>query len=142
MGAYLQAALGLLVLIGLGWGVFALIRLLEPAQHPDSASRAASPRGARTRPGASDPAAGPRPPAAGLGGMGVAGPPRAPVARCCPDCTGACQVTGLAMGQAWGRGDDWWGQPFGGDGPNSEAMVFWGDECCPQCASCPICQNC
>lgn len=45
------------------------------------------------------------------------------------------------MGQAWGRGDDWWGQPFGGDGPNTQAMVFWGDSCCPDCERCPTCQS-
>ena len=45
------------------------------------------------------------------------------------------------MGQAVGDGDDWWGQPFGADGANTEAMVFWGDECCLDCARCSICQG-
>jgi hypothetical protein len=45
------------------------------------------------------------------------------------------------MGQGWGREEGWWGQPFGDNGPDSEAMVFWGDECCPACDTCPICQG-
>ena len=60
---------------------------------------------------------------------------------CCPDCTPECQITGLVMGQAVGTGDGWWGQPFGDGGPNTEAMTFWGDECCADCAHCPICQG-
>lgn len=60
--------------------------------------------------------------------------------RCCPDCSRQCQVTGLALGQAAGTGDGWWGQPFD-DGVNTQATVFWADECCPACSSCPICQS-
>ncbi|MBK6763045.1 MAG: hypothetical protein IPG68_07105 [Micrococcales bacterium] len=59
---------------------------------------------------------------------------------CCPDCSPQCQLTGLATGQAMGQGDGWWGQPFD-DGFNVEAAVFWGDECCPDCSRCPICQR-
>ena len=52
-------------------------------------------------------------------------------------------MTGLLVGQ---HGDfsgaaDWWGQPFGPGGANTEAMTFWGDECCPDCFRCRRCQN-
>lgn len=59
---------------------------------------------------------------------------------CCPDCSPYCQDTSLAVGQVRGGGDDWWGQPFDG-GVNAEAAIFWGDECCPNCATCPTCQG-
>ncbi len=59
---------------------------------------------------------------------------------CCPDCSPHCQLTGLATGQAMGQGGGWWGQPYH-DGFNVEAAVFWGDECCPDCSRCPICQR-
>lgn len=60
---------------------------------------------------------------------------------CCSDCAPGCQIAGLATGQAWGRGDGWLARPFGDEGPNSEAMAFWGDDCCPDCGRCPICQG-
>ena len=37
-------------------------------------------------------------------------------------------------------GDGWWGQPFD-DGINTQAAIFWGDECCAECSWCPICQG-
>ena len=126
MWDWVQAGFGLLMLAGFWWGVFALIRMFEPAGRPSQP---------RTAPAA--PVPGPGMPTATTVG-------RASAARqgsCCPDCTSSCQTAGLAMGQVSGRGDGWWGQPFGDDGPNPEAMVFWGDGCCPDCAQCPVCQR-
>lgn len=59
---------------------------------------------------------------------------------CCPDCSPQCQLTGMALGQLAGFADGWWGEPFSG-GVNTQAAVFWADECCPDCAFCPICQG-
>lgn len=126
MGDLVQAGFGLVILAGFWWGVFALIRLFEPPAQT-------------ARPGNSLSAPAPR-----LGSPSAYPVGRATAARrnhCCPDCTPSCQTSGLVMGQVWGRGDGWWGQPFGDDGPNTEAMVFWGDGCCPDCAECTICQG-
>ena len=59
---------------------------------------------------------------------------------CCPDCSPQCQMTGLAVGQHgdFGAGDQ--GPPYDG-GLNAQSAVFWGDECCPDCPWCPICQG-
>lgn len=136
----LMTLLGLLVLIGFWWGVFALIRLFEPPK----ARRVTPPPANAPTPRAGRLASGPATSAPRLvseHGPVPARPPRERVLPCCPDCTPGCQLTGLAMGQAWGRGDDWWGQPFGDDGPNTEAMVFWGDGCCADCEQCPICKD-
>lgn len=128
MGEVIQIGLGALVLIGLWWGMFALIRVFEPRRAPRPAVHQASSPITLYRPPAS---------ASQLHMQG------SPVrnAPCCPDCASGCQITGLAMGQAGGHGDDWWGQPFGDNGPNTEAMVFWGDGCCPACGQCAICQG-
>lgn len=119
----LQALMGLLVLIGFWWAVCAVIRLFEPARPRRLPALAASPAPAAPR---SPPVGRPQP-------ARRRGP-------CCPDCTPGCPEAGLAMGQAWG-GDDWHGEPFGADGPNPEAMVFWGDGCCPDCPRCAICRD-
>jgi hypothetical protein len=131
-----QALIGLLILVGFWWSVFAVIRMFEPSQP--------APQGHRNGVKDALPPARSRPPVAHMQVPDPRRTPELPSARatpCCPDCTPGCQITGLAMGQAWGQGDDWWGQPFGDDGPNSEAMVFWGDGCCPDCSQCPICQG-
>lgn len=137
----LQALLGLLMLVGFWWGVFALLHLFEPHRTRPAAPFAAGPPNRREGPVQSGPASGLLPPLSGPDRLGLPLPPQAGVSPCCPDCVQGCQLTGLAMGQAWGRGDDWWGQPFGDAGANTEAMVFWGDGCCPDCATCPICQE-
>ena len=54
---------------------------------------------------------------------------------CCPDCSPQCQLSGLAR-QTADLGDGWWGQPFD-DGINTQAAIFWGDECCAECSWCP-----
>lgn len=141
MGDLIQAGFGLLILIGFWYAVFAVIRLLEPRprapRHP--APPPASPDISTGQPLAH---AG-RTPA--LDGPQSAhqkrtrGAPRP--RRCCPDCAPGCQIAGLVMGQQGGRGDDLWGQPFGDDGPNIQAVVFWGDGCCPDCERCPTCQG-
>jgi hypothetical protein len=60
---------------------------------------------------------------------------------CCPDCSPYCQDTSLAVGQARATASEgWWAEPFDGEA-NIDAVVFWGDECCPQCATCPVCQG-
>lgn len=128
VGEAIQIVLGALVLACFWWGLFALIRLFEPRRLPRPAVRHGG-----------TPITTYRPPeaTAQLQMQGSA----ARIVPCCPECTAGCQVTGLAMGQAGGHGDGWWGQPFGDDGVNTEAMVFWGDECCPACRQCPICQG-
>lgn len=128
VGEAIQIGLGALVLIGFWWGLFALIRMFEPRPAPRPAVRHAG-----------APIATHRPPAI-ASKLRMTGSPVRNV-PCCPDCVPGCQITGLAMGLVGGHGDDWWGQPFGDDGPNTEAMVFWGDECCPACGQCPICQG-
>ncbi len=62
------------------------------------------------------------------------------MARCCPDCSPACQESGIALAQVADRGDQWWGAPFD-DGIDTQAAIFGGDECCPDCAWCPTCQG-
>lgn len=136
----LQAILGLLVLIGFWWGVFALIRLFEPPRVRRPTPPAVNRPPLRAGPVSSGSETVPSRQTVNHS-PGLARSPRTEVRRCCPDCTPGCQVTGLSMGQAWGHGDDWWGQPFGDDGPNTEAMVFWGDGCCAECEQCPICQD-
>ena len=131
MIATAQAFLGILFLAALWWGVLALIRLFEPVKAsgqgtPGSDSPGHVVHADHVPPGL---------PRARVAAHATAHPP------CCPDCTPGCQLTGLASGQAWGRGDDWWGQPFGDEGPNTQALVFWGDECCPDCATCSICHG-
>jgi len=126
----LQAGVGLLILAGFWWAVFAVIRLFEPHPVVRRPPRGPSVPTSATTPSIPRPAL---PTASAQGGRQV--PP------CCPDCAPGCQITGLAMGQAWGHGDDWWGKPCGEHGANSEAMVLWGDECCPDCGQCPICQG-
>lgn len=132
VGDALRMGLGLVIIGGFWWGVFAAIRLFEPLL-PAHPPRTPPPSVRQARPPESPSSA----PAQQL-------TPRATGARnrpCCPDCAQGCQMTGLAMGQEWGRGDGWWGQPFGQDGPNSEAITFWGDKCCPDCGQCQICRG-
>lgn len=130
----LQALLGLLVLMAFWWGVFAVIRLFEPTG-VSATRRGVMDRG-RDAGAGSAPARGTGLPSArDVNSIGAEGD------RCCPACAPGCQVTGLAMGQAWGQGDAWWGRPFDEEGANTEAMAFWGDDCCPNCADCPICQR-
>lgn len=118
------AFLGLLVLGAFWWALFALMRLF--GWPPKKAERADMPP--------------PRtvPPEHGSSRLSS---PSAAVPPCCCDCTPDGQVTGLAMGQAWDHGDDWWGEPVGERASNAEAMVFWGDDCCIDCARCPICRG-
>lgn len=124
MGEAIQIVLGASVLIGFWWGMFALIRIFEPRPRPaPGPARSADLSAGRAAP------------------RSTAVASRLRATPCCPDCAVGCQITGLAGGQAWGGGDGWWGQPFGDDGPNTEAMAFWGDECCPDCSRCPICQG-
>lgn len=127
MADFAQVLLGVGVLIGFWWGVFAVIRLLEPQPKSSTASTIRPARATRTVVGPDAPI---------RASVSAPGP-----TACCPECTPGCQFTGLVSGQAWGRGDGWWGQPFGDDGPNTEAMVFWGDDCCPDCSRCQTCQG-
>jgi hypothetical protein len=100
------------LLIGIWWGVRAVGRLFGPRRPPASPGPAPIPN-PRPRARTSNPR--------------VEVPARtARLLPCCPGCASACQVTGLILGQSGDRGDGWWGQPFGDDGPNSEAMTFWG----------------
>lgn len=122
-----EAAAGLLLVVVL-WA--AIVALAIPRRPGGTSSR----HGSRARPRAAGP---PVRPGATAG---------TPVARrqarpCCPECSPDCQLAGLAMGQAWGRLDGWWGQPFGDDGSSTEATVFWSDGCCPDCDACPICRS-
>lgn len=142
MSDVLQALIGVVIVAGFWWVVLAVIRAIAPPRRKPAPDQSGLGSVAyRPRP---SPTGGVSRPAASLGGQQGWTAPRArrgSATPCCPDCTPGCQVTGLAMGQAWGRGDDWWGQPFGDDGANVEAMVFWGDDCCVDCATCPICQS-
>ncbi len=140
MGEFVQVVLGAAVLAGFWWAVFAVLRLVDPDRPRAQGSAAAGPFPAE--PSRSDVPAHrqpqPRPP---TGAAWCAGGPSTTPTPCCPDCSPDCQVTGLAMGQAWGRGDSWLGKPFDDDGINAEAAVFWGDDCCPDCWCCPICNG-
>lgn len=50
-------------------------------------------------------------------------------------------MVGLAVGQMGDFGGGWLSAPFGDGGIDTEAAVFWGDECCPDCSACPTCQG-
>ncbi len=140
MGEYVQVVLGAAVLAGFWWAVFAALRMIDPDRPRGRGSGPVGPFPPDS-PQVHPPARGQQQPWQTPRSIGSEPDRSAASVPCCPDCSPDCQTTGLAMGQAWGRGDSWLGKPFDDDGINTEAAVFWGDDCCPDCWRCPICNG-